>query len=237
MRLAPAFGICWLAVVALTVGYSTWQAVPDARQLLHAGAPLGEQDADTGRAAQAPARSHASRARVAHLRDSDTRAAAEADSYPDSSSIAAEIEREMAGMRSDWESRRRDLAAVRPDVPDLPAADQHASGPGTKDILVTDRMLEVEREYAPRYLNCRIRIRTLEARMVEAKGPVRDSLLTKLERARADLADLDESYLEDLETARHDIGPAIGKDGESSSAQRSTGADSRRDGRAGGGAD
>lgn len=237
MRLAPAFWVCWLAAVALVAGCSAWKAVPDARRALRAGSPHRAQDADTGRTAQVSARLHGSRAHVTHLRDSDIRSTADRSNSSGYSSIASEIEREMARTRAEWEARRRELAAVQPAPADLPDAEQRTSDAGSKDILVTDRMLAVEREYAPRYLNYRIRIGTLEARVAEASGSVRDSLLKKLDQAKADLAALDELYSRDIEIARHDSSPVVGKDEGAAPSKRNVDMDSRPEGKAGGGAD
>lgn len=210
MRLAPALGICWLAAVALLVGLSAWKAVPKAPQILPAKAPSTVKS--TGRAIPAFGWSHAP---VPHLRDSDIRRArADGNGQLEAPDAAAEIERDMAEMRAEWETRSREMTSVSSVLPSSAELNRQPAGPKPEDIRVTDGMLEVERRYAPRYLNCRIRIRLLESRLADASGPPRDALLRKLEDAEAELAEVDKAYTAEIEVARLKTTPLMGKGAE-----------------------
>jgi|GEM_PF-5102569 len=150
--------------------------------------------------------------------------------------MSAEIEREIAVMRAEWETHRgivsADSAASAPSELGQQTADSRRD-----DIQVTDRMLAVERKYAPMYLNCRIRIRVLESRMADASGSALDALRGKLEQARRELAALDKARAEEIELARLGVDPVIGKDEGTPSSGRNVRTDSHDDGKAGGGID
>lgn len=211
MRLAPALWICWLAAVALLLGLSTWKAVPKAHQVSPAKAPSAVQN--TGRAVPASGRSHG--IPVPHLRDSDIRRIrADGNNQMEAPDAAAEIERDMAQMRAEWETRSREMTSVSSVLPSSAELSRQPAGPKPEDIRITDRMLEVERRYAPRYLNCRIRIRLLESRLADASGPPRDALLRKLEDAKAELAEVDKAYTAEIEVARLKTTPLMGKGAE-----------------------
>ena len=204
MRLAPALGICWLAAVALLVGWGTWEVVPKAHQVPPAKAPSAVKS--TGRAIPASGRSHG--IPIPHLEESDIRRIrADGNNEFEAPDAAAEIERDMAEMRAEWETRSREMTSVSSVPPSSAELNWQSAGPKP----VTDRMLEVERRYAPRYLNCRIRIRLLESRLVDASGPPRDALLRKLEDAKAELAEVDKAYTAEIEIARLKTTPLIGK--------------------------
>jgi len=208
MRLAPVLGICWLAAVALLIGWGTWKAVPKAHQVSPAKAPSTVKS--TGRAVPAFGRSHG--IPIAHLRDSDIRRIrTDGNNEFEAPDAGAEIERDMAEMRAEWETRSREMTPVSSVLPSSAELNRQPAGTKPEDIRITDRMLEVERRYAPRYLNCRIRIRLLESRLADASGPPRDALLRKLEDAKAELAGVDEAYTAEIEIARLKTTPLMGK--------------------------
>lgn len=236
MRLSPALWTCWVAAVALAAGCSTWKVAPGARQVLPVKAPHSEQTADTGRT-DASARLHGSQARVPPLRDTGAQSVAGLRVAHSPTDAALEIEREMARAQAAWEARRHDMTAVRTAPADPPEAELTEIASTSRDCPVTARMLAVERVYAPRFLNCRIRVRTLETRLAEASGAAKDSLRKRLDQARQELAALDDSYAKDIEIARLDNSPVIVKDEEAFSSRRNIKTDNCPDGKAGGGAD
>jgi len=233
MRLASAIGTCWLATVVILAGCSTRTVTP---KTVHVLAAKASSTADTGFADPAPVRLRRNPVRVPHIEGSQIRRARESAPVGSGSSIRAEIARETAGMRTKWESRRREMESIRPD-PELRVDSEQQSALKSSDLRVTSAMLAVEKEYAPRYLNCRMRVRLLESRLTDAVGPVRDSLLRKLEQAGADLAAVDEAYAKDMDLARLSPGPIAVTDDLTKDARADKTADSRPDGRAGGGPD
>ena len=164
-----------------------------------------------GRAVATSGRSYDSPVSVPHLKDSDIRRSRiDGINASGTSNASAEIESEMAGMRAEWSERRREMRSVSTVLPASGELGVQPAGP--EDIRVTDRMLAVERKYAPQYVNCRIRIRLLESSLTDASGPTRDALLRKLEHARSELADVDKAYKSELEIARLKTTAMIGKD-------------------------
>ncbi len=209
MRLAPALGTCWLATVTLLTGCGIWDA-PKAAQVPPPKSPSAVHSA--GRAVSASHRSHDCPVSVPHLKDSDIHRSREiGDGQSTIPGVSADIEREMADARAEWEARGREM---RSDLAVLPASSELGARADSKasDLLVTDRMLAIERKYAPRYLNCRIRIRLLESRLADASGAPKDVLLRKLELAKTELAAVDKAYAAEIEIARLKTVPMIGKD-------------------------
>jgi len=118
------------------------------------------------------------------------------------SSFAGEIEREIAAVRDEWETRRREMASNRAPSATLDTADGFSSPPEPVFARVTEPMLDVERKYAPQFLNCRLRVRLLEARLAEAVGNDREYLSRRLEEAGASLAKVEAAYAGEMELAR-----------------------------------
>ncbi len=248
MRLAPALGVWWLAAVAVLAGCSTRTAVPDAARVLTARTPPASEMANRGSSVSVPA---GARVRVPHIDESDLRRDPAIGSIAVGSDVTDDIAREMAAMRSEWVVRSRDVTSNEPKAPDRSVPDPKSPPHASSDVRVTEVMIAVERRYAPEFLNGRIRIRMLESRLRDANGAARDSLLRKLEQARADLAAVDAAYQKEAELARVGVGPAVvrqeekpgntnrnnGAASDASPSGEHAGAESHTDQKAGGGAD
>lgn len=132
-------------------------------------------------------------ASVARLRDPITGSRGAAGELA-GAAVAGEIAREIAANVAEWEADRRELASApwtRESAPQIGSDEQDERGPDS--VAVRESVRAVERKYAPAYLNCRIRIKLLAARVANASGPAREILVAKLEEAEAELAATDEA--------------------------------------------